>query len=78
MTVDTVTRTLRFDDGAVFVRMNVMALVGMSAAGKTMSDETRAATVAAIVADSAGILRRFSDGAAAVFDISSNVATARG
>lgn len=78
VTVDTVTRTLRFDDGAVFVRMNVMALVGMSAAGKTMSDETRAATVAAIVADSAGILRRFSDGAAAVFDISSNVATARG
>ncbi len=50
----------------------------MSAAGKTMSDEARAATVAAIVADSADILRRFSDGDAAVFDISSNVATARG
>jgi ubiquinone/menaquinone biosynthesis C-methylase UbiE len=76
--VDTVTRRLRFDDGVGFVRMNTMALVGMSAAGKTMSDETRAATVAAIVADSADILRSFSDGAAAVFDISSNVATARG
>ena len=28
--VETVTRPLRFDDGATFVRLNTMALVGMS------------------------------------------------
>jgi ubiquinone/menaquinone biosynthesis C-methylase UbiE len=76
--VDIVTRSLRFDDGATFVRMNTMALVGMSAAAKTMTDDARAEIVAAIVADSAGVLARFCDGAAAVFDISSNIATGRG
>ncbi|MGE0362474.1 MAG: class I SAM-dependent methyltransferase [Vicinamibacterales bacterium] len=75
--VETVTRTLRFDDGATFVRMNTMALVGMSAAGKTMDDAARAAVVNAIVADSAEVLRGFADGSAVVFAISSNVATAR-
>jgi hypothetical protein len=54
-----------------------MALVGMSAAGKTMDDAARAAVVNAIVADSAETLRSFSDGPVAVFTISSNVATAR-
>ena len=75
--VDTVTRPLRFDDGAMFVRLNTMALVGMSAAAKAMTDEARAEVVAAIVADSAGVLATFSDGAAAVFDISSNIAIGR-
>ena len=76
--VDTVTRALRFDDGATFVRLNTMALVGMSPAAKAMTDEARAAAVMAIVADSADVLRTFSDGSAAVFDISSNIATGRG
>jgi ubiquinone/menaquinone biosynthesis C-methylase UbiE len=76
--VDTVTRSLRFDDGAMFVRMNAMALVGMSASAKTLTDVARAELVGAIVADSAGVLAAVSDGAAAVFDISSNIATARG
>jgi ubiquinone/menaquinone biosynthesis C-methylase UbiE len=78
VTVETVTRTLRFDDGAMFVRLNAMALVGMSAAAKAMTDDARTATVSAIVRDSAEVLTAFSDGAAAVFDISSNVATGRG
>jgi ubiquinone/menaquinone biosynthesis C-methylase UbiE len=76
--VETVTRTLRFDDGATFVRMNTMALVGMSAEAKAMTEEARAATVAAIVRDSADVLASFADGAAAVFDISSNVAIGHG
>ena len=76
--VETVTRPLRFDDGAMFVRLNTMALVGMSAAAKAMSDEARAATVTAVVGDSADVLAAFSDGAAAVFAVSSNVAIGRG
>ena len=75
--VDTVTRPLRFDDRAMFVRLNTMALVGMSAAAKAMTDETRAEVVAAIVADSAEVLATFSDGGAAVFAISSNIAIGR-
>jgi len=55
-----------------------MALVGMSAAAKAMSEEARAATVSAIVRDSADVLTAFSDGAAAVFAVSSNVAVGRG
>jgi len=76
--VETVTRTLRFADGAMFVRLNTMALVGMSGAAKAMSDEARAATVTAVVHDSADVLAAFSDGAAAVFAVSSNVAIGRG
>ena len=75
--VETVTRRLRFDDGATFVRLNTMALVGMSDRAKAMGDEVRAATVAAIVADSADAWRPFADGAAAVFDVSTNLATGR-
>ena len=43
-----------------------------------MSDEARAAAVAAIVADSADAWRPYADGAAAVFDVSTNLATGRG
>lgn len=75
--VETVARTLRFAAGAAFVRLNTLALVGMSAAGKAMNEAVRTAVVDAIVADSAETLRAFADGPAVVFAISSNVATAR-
>lgn len=76
--VTTVTQRHRFDDGAMFVRLNGMALVGMSAAGKTMTDEERKAAATAIAADSASVLAAMSDGPAAVLELSSNVAVARG
>jgi SAM-dependent methyltransferase len=77
VTVATVDRTVRFADGVTFVRLNTMALVGMSAPGKAMSDEARAAAVAAIVADSTEAWRPFADGPAAAFVVSSNVAIGR-
>lgn len=76
--VDTVTHRHRFDDGAMFVRLNTMALVGMSAAGRTMGEDGKAATATAIARDSASVLAQHADGAAAVFDIGSTIATARG
>lgn len=76
--VTTVAHRHRFEDGAMFGRLNAMALIGMSAAGKTMTDDARQAAAAAIVAESAGVLAGVSDGAAAAFDITSNVAIARG
>lgn len=75
--VNTVSRTIRFADGAVFVRMNTMALVGMSAGSKTMSDEERPRMVAAIVEDSAAVLSAYTQGGELAFDLSTNLATAR-
>lgn len=75
--VDTVVHRHRFDDGAMFLRLNTMALVGMSAGGRTMADDEKAAIAAAIAGDSAPVLAPCADGAAIVFEIGSTVATAR-
>ena len=74
----TVSHTIRFDDASVFVRLNAMALVGMSAASKDMSDDQRGQIVAAIVRDSADVIRRQTDENGFAYEISANVATARG
>jgi hypothetical protein len=50
-------RLIGFDDGAVFVRLNAMALVGMSAASKDMGDEDRERIVTAIERDSADVVQ---------------------
>jgi ubiquinone/menaquinone biosynthesis C-methylase UbiE len=76
--VTTMSRTIRFDDGEPFVRLNAMALVGMSAAGKAMSDEERKRVVKEIVGESAPVLRSYVDGSQLVFDLSTNLATANG
>jgi len=74
----TMSRTLRFKDSAIFVRLNTMALVGMSAASKQMSDDERNRMVAAILGDSAAVLAPYTDDSGLAFEISSNVATGRG
>jgi ubiquinone/menaquinone biosynthesis C-methylase UbiE len=70
-------RTMRFDDGASFVRMNAMALVGMSAVAKTMNDSERQRILETIVGDSTPVLRAYTRGAL-VFELSTNLATAAG
>jgi SAM-dependent methyltransferase len=74
----TVSRTMRFGLDTPFLRLNTMALVGMSAAGKTMTDEERKRIVETIVGESAAVLRRFSDGSAIAFELSTNLTTAIG
>jgi ubiquinone/menaquinone biosynthesis C-methylase UbiE len=76
--VRTISRTIRFEDGTPFLRMNAMALVGMSAAGRTMSDEERKRVLETIVSDSAPVLRSYSDGSKLAFELSTNQATAKG
>lgn len=71
-------RTIRFDGDVPYLRMNTMALVGMSAAGKAMTDEERQRSVEAIVTESAPVLQSFSDGSGLAFELSTNLATARG
>lgn len=48
----TASRRVRFEDGSTYVRMNAMALVGMSARGKDMDDKQRAQAIAAVVEES--------------------------
>ena len=70
-------RTIRFENGALIVRLNTMALVGMSPAGKTMSEEDRVGVVGEIVRDSEDVLGPYRDGAGLTFELRSNVAAAR-
>lgn len=71
----TFSRTIRFADGTVFVRLNAMALVGMSQAGKTMSDEERQRLVQVITQDSEDVRRQYTDSEGLAFEILSNIAT---
>ena len=74
----TQSRTIRFKDGTSFLPMNAMAFVGMSATGKTMSDDERKAIVEAITRDSEPVLQSYSDASGLAFELTTNFATARG
>lgn len=74
----TLSRTIRFEDGAVFVRLNAMAYVGMSAKGRAMSEDDRKSAVESIVSESTPVLQRHSEGGVLAFGLSTNLATARG
>lgn len=73
-----ISRTIRFEEGEPFLRLNTMALVGMSAAGKSMDDRERERVIEAIVNDSAPAARSYSDGSGLAFELSTNLATAKG
>jgi hypothetical protein len=70
-------RTIRFDDGSVFVRLNAMALVSMSTASRTLGEQDRDRLVSAIARESAALVRRHTDEAGFAYDIGTNVVLAR-
>jgi ubiquinone/menaquinone biosynthesis C-methylase UbiE len=73
----TISRTIRFEDGAAFVELNAMALVGMSAAGKLADARERRRLVDAIVDDSAAVVKAHHDGSELAFELATNLSTAR-
>lgn len=75
--VETVSKTIRFADGAVYLHMNTMALVGMSAMSATCNDEQRVQLCATIAKESIDVLPPYADGEGIAFEVSTNVATAR-
>ena len=75
--VDRLVRTIRFDDPTLFVRMNTMALVGMSPASSTMNEQERANLVDVIVNESAEVVRQYADADGLSFELGANVAKAR-
>jgi len=74
--IETFVRRIRISRD-VFARLNAMAVVGMGAAAKTMNDEQRARTVAAVTEDSIDAVESYLEGDELAFDIGSNVAVAR-
>lgn len=74
----TLSRTIRFQDGEPLLRLNTMALVGMSAVGREMGDQERNSVVEAIVSESAPVLHPYADGSGLAFEVSTNLATAEG
>jgi len=73
----TVARTIRFDDGAVFVRLNAMALIGMSPAAAQTGEEERERRLARIDEDSAGVVRAHTDAGGFRYEIAATLACAR-
>jgi ubiquinone/menaquinone biosynthesis C-methylase UbiE len=71
-----VTRVMRFRGDTPFVRMNAMALVGMSEGGMTLAEAERNRLVETIAAESASIVERYRDGPDLAFELRSNLATA--
>lgn len=76
--VRTMCCTIRFDDGAPFLRLNTMALVGMSSAGRQFGEEERKRAVDAIAGDSAPVLQAYAEGSGLRFELGANLATASG
>ena len=75
--VKTLSRVIRFDDGEPFLRLNTMAFVGMSSAGKALSDEERKRIVEAIIGESVPVLQQYSDGPRLAVELRANLATAK-
>jgi len=73
-----ISRIIRFPADTWFLRGNAMALVGMSAAGKAMDEQTRRGVVDAIVSESEPVRERYIDGSEIAFEFSTNLATAKG
>lgn len=70
-------RVIRFADGSVFVRLNAMAMVSMSAASGALDDEARQRVVATITSDSADLIRLNTDDDGFAYEIGTNVVLAR-
>jgi ubiquinone/menaquinone biosynthesis C-methylase UbiE len=75
--IDRLTRTIRFDDPTLFVRMNTMALIGMSPASSTMNEHERARLVDVMVDESTEAVRQYSSAHGLSFELGANVAVAR-
>jgi ubiquinone/menaquinone biosynthesis C-methylase UbiE len=75
--VDTVLHDVRFEDGAMFARLNAMAVIGMSEKGKALTDVERGALAGRIAVESQAVVERHTKDGAFVLTLAANVATAR-
>jgi ubiquinone/menaquinone biosynthesis C-methylase UbiE len=73
--VDAAALVSRFTDGADFVRMNTMALIGMS--GAQLAEKERDRMLDALAAESLLAMRPFSEGSTIICEMRSNIVVAR-
>jgi ubiquinone/menaquinone biosynthesis C-methylase UbiE len=74
--LEAVTQTIRFADPAVFLRLNTMAVVGMSDAAKALSPDQRSAAVEQIIEDSAAVAENYVVADGLAFELGANIAIA--
>jgi ubiquinone/menaquinone biosynthesis C-methylase UbiE len=75
--VDPFAHDVRFADGALYARLNAMAVIGMTDKGKKMNDAERGELAGRIAAESHDVIARFTKDGAFVFPLATNIATAR-
>jgi ubiquinone/menaquinone biosynthesis C-methylase UbiE len=75
--VESFSHDVRLADGALFARLNAMAVIGMSEKGKTLNDTERGELAGRIAADSQEAIARYTRNGTFVFPISTNIATGR-
>ncbi len=71
-----ISRTITFEDGSVFVRLNSMALISMSTQASALDDDERRRIVDAVVRDSADLLRSHTSERGFAYEIGANVVLA--
>jgi hypothetical protein len=68
---------VKFADGALFARLNAMAVIGMSEKGKGLNEAARGEMAGQIAVDSQAVIDRYAKNGAFVFTLSTNIAVAR-
>lgn len=77
VTIDTLSHDVQFADGALYARLNAMAVIGMSDMGKGLDEAERGQLAERIAADSADVIADATKDGAFVLTLRTNVATAR-
>jgi ubiquinone/menaquinone biosynthesis C-methylase UbiE len=75
--VETLTHHVRFTDGAVFVRLNAMAAIGMNDQGKALSEAARKELAGQITSESQGLITKATRDGQFVLPLSTNLAFAQ-
>jgi ubiquinone/menaquinone biosynthesis C-methylase UbiE len=74
--VQTVAHDVRFSDGALFARLNAMAVIGMSEKGKAMSEAERGELAGRIAEESRDLIANSTKNGTFVLSLATNIATA--
>jgi hypothetical protein len=76
VSVGTLAHDVQFADGALFARLNAMAVIGMSDKGKAMSEAERGELAGRIAAESQDVIARATKNGLFVVPLTANIATA--
>jgi ubiquinone/menaquinone biosynthesis C-methylase UbiE len=76
VSVGTLAHDVQFADGALFARLNAMAVIGMSEKGKAMSEAERSELASRIAAESQDVIAKATKNGMFVVPLTANIATA--